>query len=113
MSCAKIVVNSCIRMLRSLLSHANLQGLMTTWVANLAAPCHRQFGYAMADNALANFDGSQINVAPFGALPAGPGFASADVLSVLYCTQASCMCALCSKLHMYALCFPARRSACT
>ena len=40
---------------------------MSTWVSGLGTPCHRQFGYAMAANALANFDASQLDAAPFGA----------------------------------------------
>ncbi len=45
----------------------SMQGLMSTWVSGLGTPCHRQFGYAMAADALANFDASQLNAAPFGA----------------------------------------------
>ena len=40
---------------------------MSTWVLGLGTPCHRQFGYAMAADALANFDASQLDAAPFGA----------------------------------------------
>ena len=40
---------------------------MSTWVSGLGTPCHRQFGYAMAADALANFDASQLDAAPFGA----------------------------------------------
>ena len=43
------------------------QGLLTTWVANQSTPCHRQFGYAMAADALANFDASMLDTTPFGA----------------------------------------------
>lgn len=43
------------------------QGLLTTWVANQSTPCHRQFGYAMAADALANFDASALDTTPFGA----------------------------------------------
>jgi len=46
---------------------AGVMGLMSTWVAGLGAPCHRQFGYAMAADALANFDASQLHAGPFGA----------------------------------------------
>ena len=46
---------------------AGVMGLMSTWVAGLGTPCHRQFGYAMAANALANFDASQLHAGPFGA----------------------------------------------
>ena len=49
------------------------QGLLTTWVANQSTPCHRQFGYAMAANALANFDASSLDTTPFGAPVLGGG----------------------------------------
>ncbi|KAK9842080.1 hypothetical protein WJX81_007607 [Elliptochloris bilobata] len=42
-----------------------VMGLMSTWVANLSVPCHRQFGYAMASDVLANFDASGLGAAPF------------------------------------------------
>ena len=50
------------------------QGLLTTWVANQTTPCHRQFGYAMAADALANFDASFLDTTPIGALDASGGY---------------------------------------
>ena len=64
------------------------QGLLTTWVANQSTPCHRQFGYAMAADALANFDASSLDTAPFGAPVLGGGLLSSwnvcHLLSALY-----------------------------